>query len=287
VGRWPIYEHVIFDFDSTLSEIEGIDVLADNAGVGAEVSELTRQAMNGAINLEAVYEKRLSTIHPTRGDILALKEQYKKHLTEDAAAVISALLQLGHEVYIVSGGLLDPIVEIGSALGVPKKNIKAVDIQYDEFSGEWWLAQTGQINRAQPFLKSNDTELEKTHGKAGVIEKLLAGKHGRSLLVGDGTSDLAASVAVNLFLGYAGTVQRERVMTAAPAVLKCKSLAPIMIIAAGFGVPNAFKDSSHKMLAQKAFDLIDAGALHFNDKDLCTQFNLAYRKELEDDAAIF
>ena len=287
MGRWPIYEHVIFDFDSTLSEIEGIDVLADNAGVGAEVSELTRQAMNGAIDLEAVYEKRLFTIHPTRGDIRALKEQYKKRLTEDAAAVISALLQLGHEVYIVSGGLLDPIVEIGSALGVPKKHIKAVDIQYDEFSGEWWLAQAEQRNRDQPFLKSNDTELEKTQGKAGVIERLLAGKHGRSLLVGDGTSDLAASVAVDLFLGYAGTVQRERVMAAAPAVVKCRSLAPVLVIAAGFGVPDTFKDSSHKVLAQKAFDLIDAGMLHFNDKDLCNQFNQAYRKKLEDDAAIF
>ena len=279
--RWPRYDHVIFDFDSTLSEIEGIDVLADNAGVGKEISELTRQAMDGAIELEAVYEKRLSTIHPTRGDIRALKEQYKKYLTEDAEEVISALLQLGHEIYIVSGGLLDPIVEIGSALGVPKKNIEAVDIQYDEFSGEWWLAHTGQLNRDQPFLKSNDTALEKTHGKAGVIDKLLAGKRGRSLLVGDGTSDLVASVAVDLFLGYAGSVQRERVMAAAPAVLKCKSLAPVMVISTGFGVHK------HKELEQKAFALIDAGMLHFNDKDLCNQFNQAYRKKLEDDAAIF
>ncbi|MFV2093242.1 MAG: hypothetical protein ACC634_09185, partial [Hyphomicrobiales bacterium] len=67
-----------------MSGIEGIDVLADNAGVGKEVSALTRQAMDGVIGLEAVYEKRLSAIQPTRGDIRALKEQYKKHLTEDA-----------------------------------------------------------------------------------------------------------------------------------------------------------------------------------------------------------
>ena len=130
----------------------------------------------------------------------------------------------------MSGGLLDPIVEIGVSLGIPKQNIRAVGVEYDELSGEWWLAQADEHKkREQRFLQHSETALEKTRGKAGVITELLANKPGRSLLIGDGTSDLAASDAVDLFLGYTGIVARDRVLRTAPIVLKCRSLAPILV----------------------------------------------------------
>ncbi len=285
--RWYTYDHVIFDFDSTLSGIEGIDVLADKAGVGEKVSELTQQAMDGKTELESVYEQRLSTIRPTRGQIRALKEQYRKHLTEDAREVISALHLLGIETYIVSGGLLEPIVEIGTGLGIPAENIKAVEIQYDEFSGEWWLAQNGLNDRDQPFLKSNQTALEKTHGKAGVIEQLLCGKRGRSLLVGDGASDLVAGCAVDLFVGYTGIVERERVVTSAPVLLKSRSLAPVIVLSAGLRAFDGVEDKRFQTLFRKAFELIDAGMLQFNDRNLGERFKWVLRGGNENEEKIF
>ncbi|MDJ0957771.1 MAG: HAD-IB family phosphatase [Arenicellales bacterium] len=285
--RWPIYDHVIFDFDSTLTEIEGIDVLAAKAGVGEEVSELTSQAMDGKVELSSVYEKRLTTIDPTRGSIRALKEEYRKHITEDAESVIAALFHLGHQVYIVSGGLLDPIIEIGSTLGIPKDNIKAVDVEYDEFSGEWWLAQTDEYNRHQRFLKSNDTELEKTHGKAAVIRALLAGKRGRSLLIGDGTSDLAASVTVDLFVGFTGVVERALVLDKAPVIVRSKSLAPVIVIAAGPRIEEKLHNTRYQALCEKAFELVDEHMLHFNDTDLESLFQAAYRQTRGDTKTIF
>lgn len=285
--RWPTYDHVIFDFDSTLTAIEGIDVLAKQAGVGAQVSRLTNQAMDGQIDLEKVYEKRLATIHPTRGSIRALKEEYRKHLTEDSAELIAALRYLKHKVYIVSGGLLDPIVEIGVALGIPKENIRAVDIEYDEFSGEWWLAQTDEFNRSQFFLKSYETELEKTHGKADVIRSLLADKVGRSVLIGDGNSDLAASDTVDLFIGYTGIVARDRIVNRAPVVLSCRSLAPVIVVAAGLTVEKKLNQTSYQSLSRKAYDLIDARALRFNDLNLKDCFLAAYRQARGDTGTIF
>ena len=285
--RWPIYDHVIFDFDSTLTEIEGIDVLAAKAGVGEEVSELTSQAMDGKVELSSVYEKRLTTIDPTRGSIRALKEEYKKNITEDAENVIAALNLLGHQVYIVSGGLLDPIIEIGGALGVPKENIRAVDVEYDEFSGEWWLAQTDEHNRDRRFLKSNETELEKTHGKAAVIRKLLADKRGRSLLVGDGTSDLAASATVDLFVGFTGVVERALIVDKAPIIMRSKSLAPIIVIAAGPLVEKKLKKTRYQALSRKAFELIDERVLHFNDDDLKRTFQAAYQQTRANNNMIF
>ena len=49
--RWPPYRHVIFDCDSTLTKVEGIDILAEAAGKGDEVRRLTDAAMNGEIDL--------------------------------------------------------------------------------------------------------------------------------------------------------------------------------------------------------------------------------------------
>ena len=285
--RWPTYEHIVFDFDSTLSTIEGIDVLADQAGVGEEVSELTQRAMDGSAKLERVYEKRLAAIRPTRGQIRALKEQYRKHLTEDARALVGALQSLGHEVYIVSGGLIEPIIDIGAALGVPFGNIKAVEIQYDEFSGEWWLAHDGRDGRNQPFLKSNRTALERTHGKAGVITQLLEGRRGRAMLVGDGTSDLVAGPSVDLFVGYTGVVARRKIIEGAPVLLKSRSLAPLLVLSGGARALSGLVGTPHQALVAKACELIEGGALEFNDAALSERFRLAYERERGADGPIF
>ena len=285
--RWPLYDHVIFDFDSTLTKVEGIDILANQAGVGEQISHLTNQAMDGKIDLEKVYAKRLSTIRPTRGSIRALKEEYRSHLTEDAEQVIGALQYLKHSVYIVSGGLLDPIIEIGTALGIPKDNIRAVDLEYNEFSGDWWLAQTDEFNRNQAVLKTHETELEKTHGKASVIRSLLANRVGRSILIGDGTSDLAACRTVDLFVGFTGVVARERVVQDAPLVLSSESLAPVLVVAGGVDVNQKLKYSGYQNLCRKAYDLIDAEVLRFNDNNLKEDFLSVYRRERGDTGPIF
>ena len=53
--RWPVYRHVIFDCDSTLTGIEGIDELASHPDTRQRVADLTRSAMDGKVNLETVY----------------------------------------------------------------------------------------------------------------------------------------------------------------------------------------------------------------------------------------
>ncbi|MBT4147320.1 MAG: haloacid dehalogenase, partial [Gammaproteobacteria bacterium] len=47
------FDIIFFDCDSTLSEIEGIDELAERAGCGAEMAALTNAAMNGEVSLES------------------------------------------------------------------------------------------------------------------------------------------------------------------------------------------------------------------------------------------
>jgi phosphoserine phosphatase len=267
--RWPHYEHVFFDCDSTLTTIEGIDILADSAGKRWRVEVLTQAAMDGELDLEEIYAKRLRAIKPTHQQIRDIRRAYKQHMVEDARETITILQELGHQVYIISGGLLEPVREFGVYLGVPTDHIRAVDITYNELSGQWWAGGDEQV------MTYDDGALTVSDGKAEIVQELLDGKRGRSLLVGDGYSDLLASRAVNLFAGFTGVVQRARVSQEAPLFITSASIAPILAVAAGPAAVSVLKKTSHVVLCQKCLELIKRGAIIFNDQRLKEKFNEA------------
>ena len=77
--RWPPYKHVFFDCDSTLSTVEGIDVLAETAGKKWRVEVLTNAAMDGKLDLEDVYAKRLQAVRPTHEQIQQIRAAIGPH----------------------------------------------------------------------------------------------------------------------------------------------------------------------------------------------------------------
>jgi phosphoserine phosphatase len=272
--RWPPYKHVLFDCDSTLTAIEGIDALAATAGKGWRVEVLTRAAMDGERDLHEVYERRLQAVKPTRQQIATVRQLYKDHVVEDAGAVIAALQEWGHEVYIISGGLAEPVAEFGIFLGVPRANIRAVNIAYNELSGQWWYNDENAEKRYRDYRPS---ELTASSGKAEIVRELLAGKKGRSLLIGDGVSDLLASSAVTLFAGYGGVVARERVRREAPLFLESRSLAPLLALAAGPAQLAQLDQTPHAPVARRARALIEQGVITFNDERIAAKFREAYQ----------
>ena len=270
--RWPHYEHVFFDCDSTLTTIEGIDVLADYAGKKWRVEVLTKAAMDGEMDLGEVYGKRLQAVKPTRKQIRSIRRAYKRNVVEDATAVIQTLQELGHKVYIISGGLEEPVKEFGIFLGVPKENIRAVGVNYNELSGNWWDPRS---EGERQYLTYEEGALSISDGKAQIVKDLLGKQKGRSLLIGDGNSDLLASKAVNLFVGYGGIEKRERVFEESPIFLSTESLAPLLAVAMGPAGIRQTLNTSHESVFQKGLDLIQEGALTFNDERLETKFTQA------------
>jgi phosphoserine phosphatase len=273
--RWPHYEHVFFDCDSTLTTIEGIDVLADYAGKKWRVEVLTKAAMDGHLDLGEVYGKRLQAVRPTREQIRSIRQAYKRNIVEDATAVIQTLQALGHKVYIISGGLEEPVQEFGIFLGVPKENIRAVGINYNELSGHWWEANLPHNEGNIQYLTYEEGALSISDGKAQIVTDLLGKQKGRSLLIGDGNSDLLASKAVDLFVGYGGIVERERVFAEAPIYISTESLAPLLAVAAGPAALRRTKNTLHEPVFQKGLDLIQRGAITFNNERLKSKFTEA------------
>jgi phosphoserine phosphatase len=276
--RWPPYKHVFFDCDSTLTTVEGIDILAETAGKKWRVEVLTNAAMDGKLDLEEVYAKRLQAVRPTHEQIRQIRTVYKRNIVADAQAVIAALQYLGHQVYIISGGLAEPVQEFGLFLGVPKQNIRAVHVDYDQLSGQWWQANSHDQSAKQVrYLDYKEGALTVSDGKAHIVQELLGTQNGRSLLIGDGSSDLLASRTVDLFVGFGGVVQRERVKTESPVFLHAPSLAPLLLLAAGPAAIRKVKDTPYEAVFQKAFTLINTGAIDFNHERLKEKFQQAYQ----------
>lgn len=260
-AAWPGFDFIFFDCDSTLSQIEGIDELARQKGKFAEVKRLTDAAMDGEIHLQSVYDRRLALLRPTRAEIRRLERHYRQTVTPDAPEVIHALKQAGKEVFIVSGGLLAAVRPFGEWLGVLPQNIRAVDVRYNRLSGRWWDYQQDQWGPRPDveYLDPEQTPLIESHGKAEVVRDLLRERRGRSVLVGDGVSDLAARPAVDRVIGFGGVVARPRLLAEADIFIKANSLAPVLPLVLLPQQQAALENTKFAAVLRKGITLIEGG----------------------------
>ena len=252
---WPAAELIFFDCDSTLSSIEGIDELARLKGKEGRVGLLTNKAMDGELDLADVYGKRLQTIRPTRAQLKAVEERYWEYAVEDARETIAALHFLVKQVFIISGGLIDAVSGFGRRLGVDADKIRAVELEYNKLSGEWWRYHEPGAQQAQTYLDYAHGPLTVSSGKSRIIEELAGELPGRRMMIGDGDSDLAAKDAVDIFIGYGGVLARDSVAAQADIFLRCASLAPILPLACGRMGWRAVQGSAHESTFARGLQL--------------------------------
>jgi phosphoserine phosphatase len=102
-----IYRHarrlVVFDMDSTLIQGEAIDELAEVAGIGDRVAQITEDGMQGKINFKESLTQRVALLKGVEESVLAFVAQ-NLVLTEGAERVVRKLKQLGYKIGIISGG---------------------------------------------------------------------------------------------------------------------------------------------------------------------------------------
>ncbi len=94
---------VCFDMDSTLIEHEVIDELAQAAGVGAQVAEITERAMQGELDFTQSFEARVALLKGLDAAVLSDIAASLK-LTEGAEHLMRTLKSLGYKTAILSGG---------------------------------------------------------------------------------------------------------------------------------------------------------------------------------------
>ncbi|MBI2993354.1 MAG: HAD-IB family phosphatase [Gammaproteobacteria bacterium] len=204
---------VLFDCDSTLTRIEGVDELARLRGVAEPVAALTAAAMVGKVSVEEVYGRRLELIRPDRDALEWLGRQYVASMVEGATEVVWVLRELGKEVHIISGGFRPAINALARALDIPEANVHAVDLHFDERG-----AYAG-FDARSPLTRSG--------GKGDVVDQLIGGA-ARAMAIGDGVTDLEMKRAGVGFIGFGGVVRREPVAAGADVYVDSRSLDAVL-----------------------------------------------------------
>jgi len=187
----PKYRLIFFDVDSTLVNIEGIDIL----GAGnPEVARLTEAAMNGEIPLDQIYARRLEMIRPDRAAVEKLSRRYLDSLVEGADETIRKLKEAGCVIHFVTAGIAQAVESLAGKFGV---QAHAVRLRFTE-DGEYDDFDRGSV-------------LTRPRGKEIVVRDIRARTKGNAAFIGDGISDLDAKPAVDFFIGFGGVHTRPRV----------------------------------------------------------------------------
>ena len=242
------FSTVVFDCDSTLSAVEGIDELAGPHR--AAIAALTDAAMRGELMLEEVYGRRLALVRPSRDRLASLGSLYVERLVPDARETVAALRAEGIAVRVVSGGLRPAVLAVAHALGVPDDHVAAVDVRFDR-NGDYagW-------DDASP--------LAYTMGKRAQLEAWGSTLMPPVMIVGDGITDLEARPPADAFIAFAGVIARDAVIAAADAVIHERSLAPVLVLALGGTPPRS--SEGRALLARVGDEMRGRIALQRDDR---------------------
>ena len=94
---------ICFDMDSTLIQTECIDQLAEKAGVGDQVREITERAMRGEIDFNESFTERVALL---KGLDVGVMQEIAENLpiTEGVERMMQVLKRAGYKTAILSGG---------------------------------------------------------------------------------------------------------------------------------------------------------------------------------------
>lgn len=202
---------VVFDCDSTLSRIEGIDKIAEKNGVLSKVQFLTEKAMSETGVFNSMYAQRLDIVKPTLEQMFWASEQYYDARTEHVVEVISLLQNLGKPVYIASAGIRQAIKPFAKRLNIPAENVYAVNIYF----------------HPDGSYKDYQRDSLLIEHKASVVDQLKL-KHPRIVHIGDGMNDVEAAHIATRFIGYGGDVYRANVAKLSHFYILCSSMLAVL-----------------------------------------------------------
>ena len=162
---------LVADMDSTMIGQECIDELADEAGVGPRVADITARAMNGELDFEAALIERVGLLKGLPTSIIGKVIESRITLASGGETLVRTMKANGAYAALVSGGFTQFTSRIGTRLGV------------DETRANTLLEDNGVLTGdvARPIL-----------GRQAKVQALkeLSPDVSKALAVGDGANDL-------------------------------------------------------------------------------------------------
>ena len=186
---------LVMDVDSTLIMEEGIDLLGEEAGVGAQVAAITERAMRGELDFEAALRERVGLLKGLPENIFARIAE-RIHFTPGAEDLVKELHKRGYKVGLVSGGFHETVDRLAEQLGIDYVKANRLEIQQGFLTGQ----VLGEI-------VTKDTKLAML--KAWTAENKL--ELNQTIAMGDGANDLPMIQAAGIGIAFmAKPIVREQ-----------------------------------------------------------------------------
>ncbi len=166
---------LLADMDSTMIQQECIDELADEAGVGERVKDITARAMNGELDFEGALIERVGLLKGLDEAVIDQVLNTRITLMPGGRELVSTMRANGGYAALVSGGFTAFTARVAELLG------------FDENRANTLLAEDGRLTGdvGRPILgrQAKVESLERITNKLGLAEADV-------IAVGDGANDL-------------------------------------------------------------------------------------------------
>ncbi len=177
---------LIADFEATVIVNEMLDELAELHGIGPEIGDITRRAMNGEIDFEAALEARIGLLAGmTEAQLEAAAESIR--LTPGARELVATMRRDGAVTALVSGGFTLFAERVAVELGFRRIVANRMDIVDGRV--------VGTVRRP---IVTGETKLQVLRG---IAAEFGLGED-ETMAVGDGANDLAMLAAAGIGVAF-------------------------------------------------------------------------------------
>ena len=166
---------LLADMDSTMIQQECIDELADEAGVGARVKDITARAMNGELDFEGALKERVGLLKGLQTAVIDKVLSERITYMPGGKTLLATMKSQGAYAVLVSGGFTAFTSSVARALG------------FDENRANTLLSENGKLTGqvGMPILgkQAKVDALAEITAQQGLVESDV-------IAVGDGANDL-------------------------------------------------------------------------------------------------
>ena len=166
---------LLADMDSTMIQQECIDELADEAGVGDRVKDITARAMNGELNFEGALIERVSLLKGLDEAVIGKVLEQRITLMPGGKELVATMRLNGGYAVLVSGGFTAFTAKVADLLGFDENRANTLLVENGKL--------TGDVQRPILGKQAKVDALEQITKRLGLSEADV-------IAVGDGANDL-------------------------------------------------------------------------------------------------
>lgn len=167
---------LLADMDSTMIQQECIDELADVAGVGDRVKDITARAMNGELDFEAALRERVGLLKGLPESVIAEVLATRITYMPGGATLLATMKRDGAYAALVSGGFTAFTGAVAAHLGFDENRANTLMVDGGALTGQVGMPILGQQAKVDALNE--------------ITARLGLGPD-QVLAVGDGANDLA------------------------------------------------------------------------------------------------